>query len=646
MCGIAGILQLDDGRLDYSLLEAMTTALAHRGPDGEGYVLLAPGNREKPLAVIGKLSDSVRDEVGLFRVGLGHRRLAIIDLSPLGHQPMGTDDGLLWITYNGEVYNAPELRRELMAAGSRFRSATDTEVVLESYRHWGPSCLGRLNGMFAFALWDERARTLFCVRDRFGIKPFYYRHDGSRFMFASEIKALLQDPACPRTPNHRAIHDYLTEGRQDHSTETFFQGIHQLTSGECLTVHQDRSGRAILARERWWRPAAGTEAMCPVEAAVRMRELTEDSVRVALRADVSIGSCLSGGLDSSTIVCLMSRLIAAGTLQTFSFYTQDPRYDERPYIRAVQAQTGVTSHEVSLGAHALAAILPDVLWHQDEPFGGTSILAQWQVMQTAARAGIKVLLDGQGADELLLGYPRYIGSKLADLIRHGHWGTGIREWRAWRRVHGGLPQAALANLAQGLLPHRLVQRLRARMTGAASWLDPQFARDYGNGCPTTDFPAEGLSVLSAHRLRTLVQDLPALLHFADRNAMAFSVEARLPFLDHRLVEWLLRLPPELQLRDGITKRVLRDAMVEVLPEEVRLRTDKIGFATPEDHWLRNALRSEIEAALHSDSMRSRPYWRMPVLKEWYRRYCNGQLSIGPTVWRWVNLEWWLRRFCD
>lgn len=652
MCGIAGIIQSDGRPLDTWLLEAMTASLVHRGPDAEGYVLLAPDDREKPLSVAGPLAESVGSRHDRFKVGLGHRRLAIIDRTPLGNQPMGTLDGRSWITYNGEVYNAPELRRELVALGAEFRSSTDTEVVLEAYRQWGRACLARFNGMFAFALWDGRERQLFCARDRFGIKPFYYREDGGRFLFASEIKALRCDPAYSARPNDRALYDYLTQARQDHCTETFYEGIRQLAPGESLTLRFGRPARdaknLVVEREQWYRLPDETRPADLEEAASVLRDMLQDSVRLQLRADVPIGSCLSGGLDSSTIVCLMSRLLprSCPPPRTFSACHADPRFDERPFIQAVVAATGAVNQEIFPDAVRLFDELPRVLRHQEEPFAGTSVLAQWCVMRAAGQAGVKVLLDGQGADELLLGYPGYLGSRLADLARSGRWVEGLREWQAWRRLHGPLPPTAQANFVRGLFPEGQVRWLRSRVTDESAWLDRDFAAEACRKADAaTDLP-HSRSAVAAHSLRSITQGLPALLHYEDRNAMAFSVEARVPFLDHRLVEWLARLPPELKLHRGMTKVVLREAMDGILPKEVRRRTDKMGFVTPEDRWLRVTWRSHIEALLDSTSCKSRPYWRARVLKEWYRRFCDGRAAIGPTVWRWVNLELWLRECCD
>jgi asparagine synthase (glutamine-hydrolysing) len=648
MCGIVGIVQQDDRPIDLGLLEAMTNALVHRGPDGEGYVLL--GRRDdRPVSIRGALrgKDGQRgDRQTGYHVGLGHRRLAIVDLTPSGHQPMGSEDGRFWITYNGEVYNAPELRQELTAAGARFHSTSDTEVVLESYRHWGRSCLHRFNGMFAFAVWDGKDRNLFCARDRFGIKPFYYRHDHGRFLFASEIKALLHDATFPRRPNENAVWEYLSSVRHDHGANTFFDGVQQLQPGESLTVWEGAERhRGHLTHDRWWQLPQGALATTAGEASSRLHALIEDSVRLQLRADVPVGSCLSGGLDSSSIVCLMSQLLAGrNVVETFSSCSENEQFDERPYIRSVVALTQSKSHEVFPDGAGLLSQLPDILWHQEEPVDGMSTLAQWNVMRAVHGAGVKVVLDGQGGDEVLCGYPGFIGSRLADLTREGRWLAALSEWNAWRSVHGRLQSTAKAGLVRGLFPAWACNRLRNRMMGHSIWMNRQFlmAHSSNDGLPRSP----KYSVLDAHVARTITQDLPALLHYEDRNSMAFSVEARLPFLDHRLVEWLVQVPPELKLSKGMTKVVLRQAMAGVLPDDVRLRTDKMGFVTPEDEWLRGPWRFQIESLLNSDRMRARHYWQVDVLKDWYRRYCDGNLAVGPAVWRWVNLELWLRRFCD
>src|SRR5438093_431410 len=339
MCGIAGIYSTAGRPIDLRLLEAMTQVLTHRGPDGEGYALLAHNGKGKPIAVTGSLRASVRSVPHNYTVGFGHRRLAVLDPSPLGHQPMSSEDGLVWITYNGEVYNYLELRKDLQQRGFHFRSMTDTEVVLKAYEEWGIDCLQRFNGMFAFALWDAKHERLFCARDRMGMKPFYYRLSGDGLIFGSEIKALLADASGKLSPNLRMVHDFLVLGLQDHTEETCFEGIRQLPSGHYLCLERGR-----LNVQRWWRlERAENHSDIDDQSAIEsFRLLFEDAVRLHLRSDVSVGSCLSGGLDSSSIVCTVHRVLGGNRerregrcFKTFSSCFHDPTCDERDYLRAV-----------------------------------------------------------------------------------------------------------------------------------------------------------------------------------------------------------------------------------------------------------------------------------------------------------------------
>lgn len=645
MCGIAGIIQFDNRPVDCGLLEAMVHSLAHRGPDGEGHVLLAPQGRGKPIAVNGCLSDSVPSAPAGYTVGLGHRRLAVLDLSPLGRQPMASEDERLWITYNGEVYNYVELRRELQSLGWRFRSQTDTEAVLYAYQQWGPACLDRLNGMFAFAVWDAARDRLFCARDRLGIKPFYYRLDGWRLTFGSEIKALLQDPRVSPAPNQRTIHDFLAFGLLDHSEETLFEGIRQLRPGHYLVTDGAR-----LEVIRWWDLAgAGSRSERDEETAVRtFRTLFEDAVRIHLRSDVSVGSCLSGGLDSSSIVCTIDRLTRSARgarLKTFSSCFDDPACDERPYLRMVVAQARTDGVEVFPDGRGLFEEMPRILWMQDEPFASTSFLAQWAVMRTAAEHNVKVLLDGQGGDELLCGYPGYWGSYLGDLARAGRVGSLLREVTAYRRQQAGMHPTVLANFARAVLPAGSVARARSWLKGHGAWMHPDFAARHADRARSLAYERRFPTALENHIAAYLqTHSLPALLHHEDRNAMAFSIEARLPFLDARLVDFLTRLPAGFKLRDGRTKVVLREAMVGVLPEAVRQRTDKMGFVTPQDQWLRVTLRPELESLFGTKAFEQRGYWNPIRLRQAYRDYCEGKLRIGESVWRWACLELWHQRF--
>jgi asparagine synthase (glutamine-hydrolysing) len=385
MCGISGVLSFDGSPVDEATLSAQTRALAHRGPDGEG-CWVSPSRA----------------------VGLGHRRLAIIDLSEAARQPMGLR-GRFTITYNGEIYNYVEVRAELQGLGWTFATQSDTEVLLAAYAQFGEAALERLDGMFAFAIWDEREQTLFCARDRFGEKPFYYVHEvGRRFVFASEIKGLVAAGVAPRL-DRRSLYQYLAfEVVQDpaRADETFYEGVRSLEPAHCLTV----SFRHGLARpRRYWSIPARQPAAAPglAEAAERFLHLLDTSVKRRLRSDVPVGSSLSGGLDSSSVVCLMHRARAgqqALAQNSFSARFREPRLDEGPYIEAVVEATGTTPHVVWPDGEGLAAGMTALVRHQEEPFAGASVYAQWEVMRLAQREGTKVLLDGQGADETLAGY--------------------------------------------------------------------------------------------------------------------------------------------------------------------------------------------------------------------------------------------------
>ncbi len=653
MCGIAGIYNRAGGPVDLAELEAMTQAQTHRGPDGEGYVFLAMGRNEKPIAISGSLFNSIRRVPSRYSLGFGHRRLAILDPSPLGHQPMASENGAVWITYNGEIYNYLELGQELQSLGWCFRSRTDTEVVLNAYQQWGMDCLHRLNGMFAFAIWDGLRNQLFCARDRLGMKPFYYRHRDNRFAFGSEIKALLKGASAATGPNEKTIYDFLVFGLQDHSEETFFKDIVQLPPGHQLVVDRDR-----VRMDQWWDlpPSDESAHLNDQEAIQQFSDLLRDAVRIHLRSDTVVGSCLSGGLDSSSVVCLaadLRRSSEAGNkvradssrLKTFSACFEDPRFDERPYLHQAVTHSEADSVEVYPDGRTLFGEMPTILRFQEEPFGGTSYLAQWAVMQTASRHGVKVLLDGQGGDELLCGYPGYWGSYWGDLFRGGAWGTLLKEMRAYRASQAAVHPTVWANLARAVLPGQAVAWARMRMKGHSLWINPEFSSAYADRQAQVVYEQRFPSSLANHMAAYLQRSsLPALLHHEDRNSMAFSIESRLPFLDMRVVEFLVRLPPRLKLQNGLSKVILRQAMRNVLPEPIRMRTDKMGFVTPQDQWLRESWRPDIEGILNERSFHERPYWDSRKAQQVYREYCHGTRQMGKTVWRWISLELWHQQF--
>jgi len=590
----------------------MSERIAHRGPDGSRIV--------------------VRDH----RVGLAHRRLAIIDLSDAAAQPMRSPSGAE-IVYNGEIYNYIELRTELKALGVNFQTESDTEVLLAAYDEWGTACLEHLNGMFAFALYDPRRRMLFAARDRFGEKPFYYhRTPDGRFVFASEIKALLAHPNVPCRPQMRSIFRFLRYKETDRDPETFFEEIWALPPAHFLTLSVD-DGRVEL--HRYWALADTPIDLSPrAELVERYRDLLADSIRIRLRSDVPIGSSLSGGLDSSAIVGYIARACGVEHQHTFSARFPGHALDEGRYIGDVVAFTRAEGYEVV--AVPDAAALARTAWHQEQPFLSLSIFAQWSVMRLAREAGVKVLLDGQGADETLGGYHFYLGAHYRELFRRGRWVRLAREVSAYadqnglRRL-GALSYYALpvevARQAKRFVPARGVAREFAAVHGGMQEALPRIYRD------------ELRQALYASATSTM---LPSLLRYADRNSMAFSREVRLPYLDHRLAEFAFRLPSEMRLHGATTKLILRDAMREYLPGSVRARLDKIGYAPPQRAWLLGPLCDFVGDLLDDRRTADRPWTDAMQVRGAWAAFLGGDPRPESEVLRAVSLELWSRQYLD
>ena len=599
MCGIAGQFVLNGGEADADLVCAMAKRLAHRGPDGEGTCFSGP-------------------------IGLAHRRLAIVDLSDEGLQPMANEDGSLWIVFNGEVYNHPELREELQALGHRFVTATDTEVILHAYEEWGRACLHRFNGMWAFAIWDERRRELFCARDRLGVKPFYYTLTGGSFLFASEIKALLAHPAVGTRPNDQMLATFLAWGVADHTGETMYDEVFQLQPAHTLVVSEEGAGEP----ERYWNltmnaaPRGGDD-----DAAARgLRDLLTDAVRLRLRSAVPVGTCLSGGIDSSTITALIDELLrterpgSVGEQQkTFSVCFDDPAFDESRHIDTMVEATGVVNRRVTPGTETLWEDIGRLLYMQDEPFASLSIYAQYCVMRLASDE-VKVVLDGQGADEQLGGYIAYLMPYVRGLLRRGHILAALREVFGGARHHRSFflwaaRQSLVRSERRGLL--RVDAPAVLRYSGS---LDEVLAREI------------------------TASNLPLLLHWEDRNSMAFSIEARVPFLDYRVVEFLAALPLDQKIRGGVTKYVLRQAIRGLVPDAIRCRMDKMGFVTPEEVWMKNELAPHIIDLFSSPGFARRPYWDAERVLQNYQRFLDGKSAYSTEFWRIACAEVWLRQF--
>jgi asparagine synthase (glutamine-hydrolysing) len=649
MCGIAGII--DPKGVRPADLRLMSRALRHRGPDGHGFMLYSPErgartwiNQEPP-----------DDAGGGASVGFVHRRLSIVDLSADSLQPMADESGRLCLVYNGELYNYVELRAELEALGHRFKSSGDTEVVLRAYAAWGADCVQRFNGMWAFVLLDAGERRALFSRDRFGIKPLYYAARNGALFFASEIKGLLAAPALTREPNERAVAKFLAAGVNDDTEETFFRGVFQLPAAHSATLRLGDASPAFEPRPYWAIPTArfgGTER----QAVERFRELFLDSVRIHLRSDVPVGTCLSGGLDSSSIVCAADLLRKKDAIPNYShlafgYCSSDGQYDEKRFMEVAAGAASVQMNYVTFTEEQFESRLQEVVTSQDEPFGSASIIAQWFVFQRARSAGITVMLDGQGADEILAGYHSYFAVIARSLLEGGNILRYLSFKSAYEKNIGAFPflNSALARrLAPDFLlkPLRLLKRLLRgdppQLTAAGGGVPgvaPALSRHLvaaGNGrshAPALD------EVLREH-VRSSV--LPALLRYEDRNSMAHSIEARVPFLDYRLVEHLFSLPWEWKIKGAMTKNILREGMKGILPEAIRTRKDKIGFKSAPDLTFSFA-RKRYRTLLDNENEFERRWFDPDGVARILD--CDEQSVANEFIlWRILNTKLWVRHF--
>jgi asparagine synthase (glutamine-hydrolysing) len=576
MCGICGIWDYGSPGNLRGRVEVATRAAAHRGPDDEGFALLGPRSFRAWGGAVTEEGDGTRE--GL-HVALGHRRLSILDLSPAGHQPFSTADKRFWIVLNGEIYNYLELRAELERAGETFRSRTDTEVVLAAWKTWGESSLDRFNGMWSFAIFDRERESLFCARDRFGVKPFCYTLAPGKFAFASETKQILGEAGARPALHAPSLADFLCWGYQDHAPETFLDGIARLPGGHFLHLTGEDVRRGAAGPVRYWQPRPAPR-MGADEAAGRFAEILRDSVRLRLRSDVPVSVTLSGGLDSSSVTCLASAFPATpegGPLRAFTVVYPDPRLSEETFARAVTARCGIELVPVRPESPELPSDWDRFVRAMDEPVDSLSYYSNWKVYESIQRQGVSVLLNGQGGDELLLGYERYRVPFFLHLARRGRLCALVSEALKGRRNASlGLLQQfayALYFLSPGLRAARRLRLLRPYVRDDFYRLGRERAGTLAEASIALPWPEFLVNEFERFQL-------PHLLHHEDGVSMHFAVEARNPFLDYRLFELVLGQDIRLLLHDGWSKALLREAMRGTLPETVRLRRDKMGFETP------------------------------------------------------------------
>ncbi|MCC6463362.1 MAG: asparagine synthase (glutamine-hydrolyzing) [Saprospiraceae bacterium] len=617
MCGISGIIHLDGAAVPEQHLSAMITAMKHRGPNDNGTF------REGGM-------------------GLGFVRLSIIDLSAAGHQPMFSSDERYVMIFNGEIYNYIELREELMAKGHTFRTKTDTEVILVAYREWGEQMLHRFNGMWALVIYDRQEKTVFGARDRYGVKPFFYCLDGSRILFGSDIRSITAVLGRKPTPDQDALFNFLAFNRTDQNDGTFLQEVKKLDHGHCFNLRIGAgvpAGAKALQPRKWY--DIRKEIKEPFKNAAEYREMFASAVGLRLRSDVPVGVCLSGGLDSSSIVSVLLQDFQKKDLNTFSaVYGSGRNGDESSFIDLYRGQLE-NMYFTQPDEHSLLADLDDLALAQYEPVPSTSTYAQYRVMKLAQQH-VVVTLDGQGADEALAGYHYFFGFHFKNLLRRGKLGTLASEMGHYYGKHHSL--YGIKSMAFFLLPAFLRTRVRVMEKG---YLDPDFFQ--ANNTDTNLITGElyGSNSLQEALINHFEYKLEHLLKWEDRNSMWFSLEARVPFLDYRLVERTLSIPDELIIHKGMTKSILREAMKGTLPEPIRMRRDKVGFETPEAEWFRTPIfQKYIKDLIYSEPFVSRGTMDVKKVQGIYQKHLNREGNYSREIWKWIHLEKWYNQFID
>lgn len=628
MCGICGFHVTDArSRLNQSLLKQMRDCMIHRGPDDVGLCLSPDG-----------------------QVGLANRRLSIIDLSPQGHQPMSNEDGTVWVTYNGEIYNFRELRKELLAKGYPFRSGTDTEVLLHLYEELGEEMVHSLRGMFVFAIWDSKQKKLFLARDRLGIKPLYYAFTDGCFVFASEIKAILQSGLVDPRLNHEALHQFLSYGKIMPPL-TLFQGIHKLEPGHTLTL--DGTGR--LGKRCYWDIPVKSQRKLEDEEVIITGVLDKlrESVRMRLISDVPVGVFLSGGVDSSLVTALVAEAKEV-PLRTFTLgFRGYEQFNEFPYARQVARLLGAEHHEILIDAQDVIEFFPKFLEHQEEPVANPIWMAIYFVSKLARDHGVKVMLSGDGGDELFAGYDKWM-----QYLKLYH-----RVWKYYGLLPQGIRRLNYRIVGPLLQPPRIQDLLRRAASNEELFqggtvfkqaelgvlLTPDFQNTYTSGSgyqviqhlreqydQATDGQGDYLNWMSYVALKTgLLEDFLMRL---DKMGMAASIEGRVPLLDHEFVEMAFSIPPELKYKHYEQKRLLKKVAARLLPEELVYRK-KVGFCAPLEEWLLGEMKDHFEQALFSLLEEHPEIFRREGLLTLYSRFQHGQGNPG-AFWSLINFALW------
>ncbi|MFH2059867.1 MAG: asparagine synthase (glutamine-hydrolyzing) [Pseudomonadota bacterium] len=647
MCGICGSYSQNTMRPKEMVdLQNMNQALKHRGPDDEGYLFI--NDKGTPVELKGTDTISALGHlppINNFNMTdkpvlcMGHRRLSILDVSKKGHQPMQDHATGSWIVFNGEIYNYIELRETLQSKGHVFLSDTDTEVVLKAYNEWGVDCLHRFNGMWAFVIWDPDKKQLFCARDRFGVKPFYYARQNGQFLFASEIKSLLQHSAIPKKENERIIWDYLYLSLADHTSETFFEDIFQLMPGHFMIVNAHGELNIKRYYKLKYRADLGQhEERGFDKTSKEFFNIFEDAVNIRLRSDVPVGSYLSGGIDSSSILCMVEQSLdkLSYRFKTFSSVSSNKLFDEKEYMDEIIKKIDIDPVFHMPDPKALNKDIDQLVYYQDEPFNSLAIYAQWSLMKTVKSNEIKVILAGDGADEILCGYASpYTSLFLLDLLKSGRLFDYYKEFKGF-----GAKLSFLHTLRSfyWLMPSFIRKPIRAKLNVVPKIIDRDFLNTYlwREEMWIDKLYSSSLQKRLYHDMTESI--LPHELRFRERNAMAFSIEERQPFLDYRLVELCYAAPAVYKIYMGWRKYLLRKAMNGYLPPSIQWRKKKLGFGTHELRWI------DQITLKNTDRLRSSPY----INESMFASYANSNKINSPIMinelWSFYNLELWMETF--
>ncbi|MBN1672231.1 MAG: asparagine synthase (glutamine-hydrolyzing) [Kiritimatiellae bacterium] len=626
MCGICGYVSgtgLSNGR---ETVLKMIATLAHRGPDQQG-------------------------ELGDEKVRLGFCRLAILDLSHAGDQPMRDETGEYCITLNGEVFNYVELREQLKANGHEFRSTSDSEVALKAYMEWGTDCFRKFRGMWALSIWDKPRNRVVFARDYFGIKPLYFCHRPEGLFWASEIKAF--DAAFgPLEENRACAFDYVVYGLLDHTDQTLFKDVYQLRPGEMAVSTE---GTRLQRQVYWNLETALPEQrgrVAETDAIDRFRSLLLRGIDISLRSDVPVWILLSGGLDSSSIVSIVRHLYPDRAINTISVVHEDPAINEFEYVEAVARHTNCRVEKITIDAGAWVEELDALVYHQDEPVPQTTAVNHWHLMKALRQQGVKVILSGQGIDEILYGYvPIFMGYLFADLFAQLRWRRLWKEMKAHRNLREDWPRMFqrdfLLRMLKGFVPSQTARAFRAR------YLDRSEALIRGAVLHETRRRRDayapprlaGLDLMRNAGYRMLTaESIPQILHYEDRNSMAFSIEQRVPFLDPDIVSLVFSLPAGVIVRDGRSKWILREALRGILPEKVRVRLSKLGFSTPESQWVASKEFQTYVQDQRLDTVLTQSIVDSEHFALRVKRLVAGKTAYSPVFWRVYNYALWKKRF--